>query len=473
MIKLRLIIICSLILVTQPSISFAFLSDTLGVGLRAMSLGEAFVAVADNYSAAYYNPAGLGQITDEIKVSMDFIMPFYDFEVTSLDTGQDLKEYDNKGNVKWDPVKGQGGGRLNALKPVLGLSANITKIASALPIPVNVTLGISVCIPDSFKRLINVTDFIPDIPKYTRLGDPDEHIFVCFGVGVEVLKDTLYMGGGANIRILGEGDIHGDNYVVGFNESGQNLVLQLDLDMKIDFAPIVGILYTPFNKKFKIGATYRQETEMSLGRCPIIIELSSSSVDDRLSAYIYPIMDFLFSYAPAEYAIGVAFDINPFTVSIDYEIQKWSGFEYPDHFKHRSYYLSESTLSGIETGGPFDDVANISLGLEYRYNQDLTLMTGYKYMPTPVPDQSGRVSNYLDMDKNVFSFGVIYSLENLNPRRPFKKLPIKLGAMVEYILCDDYRVNNEGVKGWSWEDQESFKVSGDVWIIGFSAEINF
>ena len=45
-----------------PQESIFFLGDQLGVGARAMGMGGAFVGVADDYSAIYWNPAGLGQI---------------------------------------------------------------------------------------------------------------------------------------------------------------------------------------------------------------------------------------------------------------------------------------------------------------------------------------------------------------------------------------------------------------------------
>ncbi|RQW00592.1 hypothetical protein EH223_17740 [candidate division KSB1 bacterium] len=39
-----------------------FIGEELGVGARAMSMGGAYVGVADDYSAMYWNPAGLGQL---------------------------------------------------------------------------------------------------------------------------------------------------------------------------------------------------------------------------------------------------------------------------------------------------------------------------------------------------------------------------------------------------------------------------
>ncbi|MBN2411973.1 outer membrane protein transport protein [candidate division KSB1 bacterium] len=39
-----------------------FLGEETGVGARAMSMGGAFLGVADDYSAVYWNPSGLGQL---------------------------------------------------------------------------------------------------------------------------------------------------------------------------------------------------------------------------------------------------------------------------------------------------------------------------------------------------------------------------------------------------------------------------
>jgi len=72
-------ILCSSIFAVQNSnIIFSFFD--LGVGARAAGMGEAFTSVADDSSAVYWNPAGLGLLNNiEISVTYDkwFMDTFY------------------------------------------------------------------------------------------------------------------------------------------------------------------------------------------------------------------------------------------------------------------------------------------------------------------------------------------------------------------------------------------------------------
>jgi long-chain fatty acid transport protein len=62
-----------IIVVTYSLPASALLGDTVGIGVRATSMGEAFVAIADDCSATYYNPAGLGQLTDIFELTVDWM----------------------------------------------------------------------------------------------------------------------------------------------------------------------------------------------------------------------------------------------------------------------------------------------------------------------------------------------------------------------------------------------------------------
>ena len=47
-------------LVSFPLVSFASVTDWTHFGIRPLAMGNAFVAVADDYNAIFYNPAGIG-----------------------------------------------------------------------------------------------------------------------------------------------------------------------------------------------------------------------------------------------------------------------------------------------------------------------------------------------------------------------------------------------------------------------------
>jgi long-chain fatty acid transport protein len=469
--------------------AYALLGDTIGVGVRAISMGEAFVAIADDYSATYYNPAGLGQLKDTFKLSIDYIYAAPQFKVTRLSDGQDLKNVgppDPRDRTTWDPVKTAADDNLddiNHSRPIIGISANMNKICSALNIPKNLNFGMIIMVPNNFRQTLTLTDYLPDVPKFTRFGDADEQIFMAFGLGLEWIEDLLYFGIAGKLEIYGDGDVHNNNAdvaVLGIDPGAPTEEKTLHFQMQINWSvygglnPIVGVLYTPFDKKLKIGFTYREETLYKIGPSNLIMNYGSGTGEQTFNMPWNAIVDFLIAYQPEEWALGVAYDFHSFTVSFGLELQKWSGFPWSDVYWTDYYYGEEGKvdrLEGYRPYGPdFDDVYNISLGMEYRYSKYLTIMAGYQHSPTPVPDQSGRITNYLDMDKNIFSIGANYLIYRDR---------IKIGAVFEYMLCDDYKVNNDGVKGFVWpvQDegvyQDSYKVEGDVYLLGLSVEINF
>ena len=71
-ILLHLILMLFLVIKISASAQTGLFFDEFGAGYKAASMGQAFTAVADDCSAAYYNPAGLTQIDNIIELTLGY-----------------------------------------------------------------------------------------------------------------------------------------------------------------------------------------------------------------------------------------------------------------------------------------------------------------------------------------------------------------------------------------------------------------
>ena len=96
------VVVCmGLVLATHAQASgFA---DTYGICARAIALGGAFTAVAEDFSAAFYNPAGLAQI-QENRAYREYVHTSPRIQVKKPDGG-DLVTRFSDGSVRTDPIE--------------------------------------------------------------------------------------------------------------------------------------------------------------------------------------------------------------------------------------------------------------------------------------------------------------------------------------------------------------------------------
>ena len=52
----------SIVCTQVPDDAINFYNDADGIGARAQAMGNAFIGIADDYSATYWNPAGLAKM---------------------------------------------------------------------------------------------------------------------------------------------------------------------------------------------------------------------------------------------------------------------------------------------------------------------------------------------------------------------------------------------------------------------------
>jgi long-subunit fatty acid transport protein len=127
-------------------------------------------------------------------------------------------------------------------------------------------------------------------------------------------------------------------------------------------------------------------------------------------------------------------------------------------------------MVGIIPDGPeFDDTLDIHLGAEYKLDDRTKIMAGFQRKESPVPDQSGKITNYIDMDQNIYSVGGSYRFNN----------PIELIGSFRYFTFEDLSVDKTGVKGVTWGEsidpnvtQNSYKVSGSSYMLSVALKVN-
>ncbi len=432
--------------------------DTWGIGARSSSMGGAFTAVADDFAAAWYNPAGLAQYKGN-RVTMNSFYVRPDLQVKTLD-GRDLITTMADGIVVNDPVNGSTGS--STVQTIsIGIEFNINSAVKKFllrDMPWNTQLGMAMSMPKDM-----VAAFMPpDQPHFINFGEVGESLTMAMSLGSEIMKDFLYIGIGADVGGALNGILFANALLYGgtLEDSLTPILVTGTLDSNL--TPIAGLLVTPFNKKVRIGLSYRQEHSI-IALSPFGLQLTLPIGMPTLNL---PAMGGIVTqYFPDEYSLGLSIDLDRLLLSFEVSNQRWSKYDYG--LSEKLSFTGEYT-QGYEPGHPdFNDTTEYKAGLEYRYSDHISLMGGYMHAISPVPDQSGRVSNYLDMDQDIFSIGA---------SRAFKTWPVSLSVVTKYFKFDGITVNNDGVNGFTWgkSGQSSFTVpSGNIIVGGIEIRLTF
>lgn len=437
------IVVSFTLLILAPAWGSGYI-DTYGLSNRSIALGGAFTAVADDYSATFYNPAGLGQLQGP-QVVMEFQYARPEIEIKKLN-GEDLIIYDTTGQVRTNPTKGTGMHGLDLTIPVLGIVLDVNRIVN---IPVNAKVGIIASLPERYDTGNRIRSMPPDQPQMLRYGDDIDHMFLSFGAGIEAVKNFAYVGGGVQGILTAP-----TTFIIdGVSLTNQNVESQAQLGNVLQWKPIVGLLVTPWDKRMRIGLSWKASQQLEIGPASVSAMVRAGGMTVTVPLQI----DIKAFYTPEEYSTGLAFDLDSFLISLEVDKQLWSKYKFSD-IDSLHYF-----------GNPdFKDTYNYRIGLEYKPEPKLSLLMGYFHQPSPVPDQSGRVTNYIDMDKDCFSLGAEYTFDSIPG---WTKGPLKVGGSCQYQRLKGLTVDKAGVTGFTWVDQESYTVKGYAWNIGGSLSL--
>lgn len=341
--------------------------NPVGSGARALGMGGAFIAVADDATAASWNPGGLTQLErPEISFVLEGVHRIEDIDFTRPSGGADSESISNSA---------------------------LNFMSAAYPFSL---FGRNMTVSFNYQRLYDFTrqwtfDILDDENGFQRVDRSDyrqdgelsalglafaAEITPLFSVGVTVNRwdddwtpnsweqETAMQGAGflanvpftASSRTIEEWSFEGTNFNIGF-------LWRLTTDLTLG-----AVLKTPFDADIQYNIRSYGEVKLE-GNQPSITDVADTTSENM--------------EMPMSYGLGVAWQITrEFRVALDVYRTEW------DDFIRRTETgeeLSPLTEEPAESSG-IDPTHQVRFGVEYLYITDkliLPLTAGLFYDPAP------------------------------------------------------------------------------------------
>jgi len=415
-----------------PHPSLANVQEASGISPKATALGNAYSAVAEDFSACYYNPAGLGQNDHHtFYLGYMWIKPYMRQYLLSSPDEEKARGYENFRSF------------------VFGSTVDLSHVANIRGH--NLVLGVAATVGDNFRAAWRIHDWNPSVPRFIRWGDTMNRAHIFSALGVEVITGVVYVGAGINLWQ----DISAT--VRATVDLRENVLSQeMDVDGDFEISPIFGVLIKPF-KWLSLAYTFRGGWEQEI---PVKFY---STMEARLPIFENPLFAVPISaniplkdyYLPWNMTGGLAIrPLERLLLSVDVTHYNWSSFELP------------------AWRGPVKEWINTVVpraGIQVRVWDTLAVRGGYYYDPSPIPDQSDVKSNYLDTDKHVFSVGLGYAFSKL----PWiGELPLYYPLEIDGYFQFQHLPNRTQPKDEA-TGQEGWYVDGSAYALGIGISTGF
>ena len=376
------------VLLLVPSMGWGAGFALFEFGARSAAMGGAFTAVADDPSALYWNPAGMAFQKDkgmQLMVGGSLIVPKQDFVGQAVYPGDGYK---------------------TSMKDQAFLAP---QIFFTLPVSERITLGFGTMAPFGLGTYWN-DDFAGRfITKRSALQAVDTTATVAWRA-----TDWMALSVGFDYTTL-QFDLTNN---IGFiNPYTQKLVdvgqvhMSTDGLKNADFGWNLSALFKP-GGGFSFGVLYRSTIDIKIDEAfASFVQFPSGYPDfDAVLASQIPFGQKVTGKSGIELpdimSLGLAWENEQWTVSLQYNWQGWSTFqtldiEFPDY-----PHLSQSIEEGYSNANAY------RIGAEHRFNEKYAMQFGFVYDETPQPRWS--MSPLLgDGDRREGSIGMSYSTQKM------------------------------------------------------------
>lgn len=372
---------------------------TYGFGSRPSAMAGAVAADATDFTANYYNPAGLAGDTG-LRLALGYTYTFNNLHINGKDS---------------------------AVEPVHGLAFGIAaggKAFGVLPL----AIGIAAHIPDD--GLSRVTALREGVPRWELYDSRAAVLYLTANAAIAPF-DWLELGGGVSFLAATEGR---------FEITGTaNILAPFDSHLRHEVdANLTSVRYPEAGARFRMGSgadiaiVYRHETKLQLALDAFLhgdIDFAGIPVPLTYNLESRTVAAFL----PAQLVVGTSIHpIKDLHVNVDLTYVHWSGYDSPTAKTTAALRAKPPANFDIDLPGDvkptepippqFEDRLVPRIGVEWfvpkldeKAFARVALRAGYVFERTPIPEQSG-LTNFVDADRHTFTFGagVIFRQPNVS-----------------------------------------------------------
>jgi long-chain fatty acid transport protein len=387
-----------LVLLFTASTSFAAGFRLPEAGAKAMGMGFAFTAQADDPSAIYFNPAGLTQLKgNNLKLGVTYVKENGGTfsGTTPLTGGAQVSETQKD---------------LDFYIPNFFYANSNPSTGFAWGVGVYAPFGLGQEYQDRntsiFRNQITKIDLQTIVVNPTVAFKINDALSVGAGIdflyGMAELQKTgvVFLGPAVGNLNLYNLDLEGDGTAWGYNFG---LLLTPSKEVKIGFN-----YRSPFHLKIKEGdvdiANINSTVPFVPNPVPPPAALTAAQVFGGTS---YATKGSTTIEIPATATLGVSYTKNRLTVEVDADMTFWSSYKSLNiDIQNNNPLLPDSFTQKNWT----NEVA-LYVGGEYRVTDPLALRLGFRYDPTPVPAAT-MGPELPDADKMYYCAGAGYKLSN-------------------------------------------------------------
>ncbi|MFW6216711.1 MAG: OmpP1/FadL family transporter [Desulfohalobiaceae bacterium] len=437
--------------------------DTYGIGSKATSMGGAFSAYADDPFAAYYNPAGLSQISSPMASGGLMII---DPNLKAKGYKVDDPEYGDLGPTSFHDDSP------NLYVPHLGF---------AMPVNEKWSVGMAAYAPFGLHLEWdeNNSNNLSEYPGAYNSYESWYQRMVVTPTAAYQINDKWSLGFGISLGRSEAGHYYQSRGLT--TAAGGNPVdIEGEMDDSVNYSANLGVMYKPIDT-VTLGLTYRSKTDADFdgdweikGARTQLNQYVASQGLPAIENWKYDIsMDDVDH--PDQVQVGVRYQPHErLSLQADLVWTNWStvdkqSIKIDDELDPALQTLLASKLNDnneIVHQRDWEDTRQIRLGIEWQARDVLALRGGYFYDPSPIPDDTFDIT-WADADKKTYSLGFGWDIAE----------SWVLDGVLQYTTTEQDRdIGGESVNlndSYSDDAQVSTKAEGEIWGYGLTVSYKF